>query len=90
MWTIIGLSAGFICISGFVPQIFKAYRTKKLDDLSYLFPALTALGMSLWVLYGFFAKSFPIIFTNFIGIICNIILIIMKFIYSKKGHEPQI
>lgn len=84
-WTILGLTAGFICISSFIPQMIKGYRTKKLEDISYLLMVFMGSGMFLWILYGIHLGSIPIILTNIVGVGCNIILIIMKFVYSKRG-----
>ncbi|MCK4398043.1 MAG: hypothetical protein KAV25_03530 [Methanophagales archaeon] len=84
-WTIFGLIAGFICITSFIPQILKGYRTKKLDDLSYLLMSFMGSGMFLWLLYGFHIDSIPLILTNVMGVGCNVLLLIMKFVYSKRG-----
>ncbi len=83
-WTILGLTAGFIVVASFIPQILKGYRTKKLDDLSYLLMSFLGSGMFLWILYGVQIDSIPIIVTNILGVSCNILLIIMKFVYSKR------
>ncbi len=83
-WAILGLTAGFIVVSSFIPQILKGYRTKKLDDLSYLLMSFLGSGMFLWILYGVQIDSIPIIVTNILGVSCNILLIIMKFVYSKR------
>jgi len=83
-WTILGLIAGFIVITSFIPQILKGYKTKKLDDLSYLLMSFMGSGMFLWILYGVHIDSIPVILTNILGVSCNILLFIMKFVYSKR------
>ena len=83
-WTIFGLIAGFMCITSFIPQILKGYRTRKLDDLSYLLLSFMGSGMFLWILYGIHIGSIPVIITNVMGVCCNILLLVMKFIYSKR------
>ena len=47
-----GLFAGSITSMGFIPQLLKSYRTKKLDDISYFMPVVLAIGMALWLIYG--------------------------------------
>lgn len=81
-WEIVGVVAGLIVVSGFIPQIIKGYRTKKLEDLSYFMMIFLALGMLLWILYGIHISSFPVIFANIIGVFCNIVLIVMKYKFS--------
>lgn len=80
---LLGLTAGGITSLGFIPQLIRGYRTKKLDDVSYYMPLTLAFGMSLWLLYGIVLEKFPIIVANGFGISCCFILIIMKRIYSS-------
>jgi len=79
MWlTTLGLLAGAVTSAGFLPQLIKGYKTKKLDDISYFMPIVLAMGMSLWFLYGIFRDDFAIIIANAFGIGCCIVLMIMK------------
>jgi len=81
--SILGLVAGAIVLFGFIPQIYKGHKTKKLSDLSYYMLALLAFGMFLWVVYGILRNDIAIILTNIIGVTLNLTLIFMKFYYSK-------
>ena len=81
-WTILGLLAGGITSTGFIPQLVRGFRTKKLDDISYYMPLVLVIGMSLWLLYGVIRKDFSIIIANFVGVSCNIVLITLKKIYQ--------
>ena len=38
---------------GFIPQIYKGWRAKRLDGLSYLMLGFLCAGMFLWIIYGF-------------------------------------
>ncbi len=79
---IIGLFAGIITSLGFLPQIFKGFKTKKLNDVSYFMPTILSFGMSMWLVYGYLTNSIAIMTANTFGIFCCIILIIMKKFYS--------
>jgi len=79
---ILGLIAGAVTSVGFIPQIIKGYRTKKLDDVSYFMPAILATGMAVWFIYGLLLESIAIPAANAFGIGCNLVLIIMKKRYS--------
>ena len=85
-WTILGVIAGLITVSGFFPQIYKGYRTRRLDDLSYFMLGLLGAGMFLWILYGVHIRSFPVIMANIIGVSCNVVLMVMKHRFSRKGN----
>ncbi len=79
----LGISAGIITLSGFIPQIYKGWRAKRLDGLSYLMLGFLCAGMFLWIIYGFFRNDIVIILVNFTGVLLNIILLLMKFHYGK-------
>lgn len=80
--TIFGLIAGAITSLGFIPQLIRGYRTKKLEDISYYMPVVLAVGMTLWFTYGVFKEALAIMIANVFGIGCCLILIIMKKRYS--------
>jgi MtN3 and saliva related transmembrane protein len=83
-WTnIIGTIAGMLVLLSFIPQIMKAYKTKKMLDLSPHLMILIASGMFLWVIYGFIRSELVIIGTNVAGFALNITLLIMKLRYDK-------
>jgi len=54
------------------------------DDVALWQPVLLTIGMILWAIYGIMLKDAPIIAANGIAIICNIIVIVMKFVFAKK------
>ncbi len=76
-----GLVAGAITSLGFVPQLMKGYRTRKLEDISYYMPTVLSIGMMLWFTYGIFINSLAIMIANAFGVFCCIVLILMKKIY---------
>ena len=79
---LIGLLAAIITSAGFLPQIIKGYRTKKLDDVSYFMPIVLAIGMTIWLIYGLLLNAIAVIGANIFSIGCSIALIIMKKRYS--------
>ncbi len=50
--SILAIVAGIMILAGWVPQIIKGYKTKKLDDISKYLMILVAGGAFLWILYG--------------------------------------
>ena len=84
---IIGLVAGALTSFGFVPQIVRGLKTKKMEDVSYYMPAILAVGMSLWLFYGLLRHDIAIITANIFGTACNIVIVAMKRRYEKrKSH----
>lgn len=81
---ILATVAGIIILSGWIPQIIKGYRTKKLDDVSKYLMTLIAIGAFLWILYGIEKNDPYIIGVNVAAIILTMIVLSMKFRYEKQ------
>ena len=84
VFTILGFAAGVVTSIGFIPQLIKGYRTKKLDDVSYWMPIVLAIGMTLWLIYGLMREDITIILANLFGVGCSILLIVLKKRYSSS------
>ena len=84
---IIGTIAGILVLSSFIPQLVKAYKTKKMFDVSIHLMILIASGMFLWVIYGFIRSDLVIIGTNAAGFALNISLLVMKLRYDKLQNS---
>jgi MtN3 and saliva related transmembrane protein len=84
---IIGTVAGILVLSSFIPQLIKAYKTKKMSDVSIHLLILIASGMFLWVIYGLIRSDPVIIGTNATGFALNITLLVMKLRYDKMHRS---
>ncbi len=82
--SILAIVAGIMILSGWVPQILKGYKTKKLDDVSKYLMILIAGGAFLWILYGIEKDDPFIIGVNVAAIALTTIVLIMKMRYKKK------
>ena len=49
---IVGTLAGILILSGWVPQIIKGYKTKRLNDVSSYLMVCIFAGAVLWLVYG--------------------------------------
>jgi MtN3 and saliva related transmembrane protein len=79
----IGFVATGFAVSSTVPQISKALRTKKSDDISLRFILVLIIGLSFWVIYGIGKKDVVLIIGNSIAVLLNTILLILKIKYSR-------
>jgi MtN3 and saliva related transmembrane protein len=79
----IGFIATGFAVSSTVPQISKALRTKKSDDISLRFIVVLIIGLSFWVIYGIGKMDVVLIIGNSIAVILNTILLILKIKYSR-------
>jgi MtN3 and saliva related transmembrane protein len=76
---VIGISATFFTLWSTVPQIRKALKTRKTDDVSKWLIISLITGLSLWVVYGLVKGDMIILGANSIGVSLNIFLLILKF-----------
>lgn len=79
---VLGMVAGFLTTASFVPQVWKTWRTRSADDISYGMLVLFLVGLSLWLVYGILLTSIPIILANTVTIALVIMLIAMKSHFS--------
>ena len=82
--SILAIVVGVMILSGWVPQIIKGYKTKKLDDISKYLMILVAVGAFLWILYGVEKDDPFIIGVNVAAIALTMIVLGMKFKYHKN------
>jgi len=83
-FTVLGLIAGTLTTSGYIPQIVKGYRTKKMQDVSLMMISILCIGMFLWILYGLSQSDIPLIVSNTVGTSFLVTLIAMKFYYDRR------
>ncbi|NLX47560.1 MAG: SemiSWEET transporter [Euryarchaeota archaeon] len=91
--TVIGLMAGLITTSGFVPQVIKGYRSGSMEDVSLWMPLVLMAGMALWLMYGVFLGDIPIMLWNGVAIGLNATMVLLKVRSDekkKRGADPPV
>lgn len=81
---ILGFVAGGCTTVAVVPQIYKAWQTKTVRDVSKGMFTILTIGIFLWVVYGFLKEDYPIIIANGISLSLNIFMGITMIIFRKK------
>ena len=82
---IIGLSAGFITMIGFVPQLYKIWRHGSSSGVSLQMYFVLLIGVTLWFIYGLLIGSVSIIISNMIAGILQISIIVLVL----KNHRKK-
>ena len=86
---IVGILAGVLILSGWVPQIIRGYKTKKLDDVSpYLMICIFA-GAVLWLVYGIAIDDIYIIGVNVAAMFLTMTVLIMKLKYERASETSR-
>ena len=84
-WTeVIGLTASALSSLTFIPQVYRAWKTKSVDDLSLAMIFFIFFSTILWLIYGFGRGALPVIICNGVILVLSIALIYFKFSFKKK------
>ena len=86
-WEIIGYIGAACTTFCFLPQIIKAVKTKELDDFSYLYLAVLAFGVVMWLIYGMGIGDMVIISANAVTLLFVLSLIVMKIMYNHRSAK---
>ena len=80
---LIGITAGILVLSGWIPQIVKGYRTKRMNDVSVYLMIIYFAGAFLWFVYGLALDDIYIIGTNLIIALLTMLVLFMKLKYGS-------
>ncbi|WP_413774269.1 SemiSWEET family sugar transporter [Polaribacter sp. PL03] len=81
-YEIIGLVAALLTTISFLPQVYKTWKTKDTSGLSLTMFVVFFIGIILWLIYGIYLNSLPMILANSITATSSLYLIIMKLKYK--------
>ena len=86
---IVGIVAGVLILSGWVPQIIRGYKTKKLNYVSpYLMICIFA-GAVLWLIYGIGIDDIYIIGVNVAAMFLTMTVLTMKLKYERTPESSR-
>jgi MtN3 and saliva related transmembrane protein len=80
--TINGYIGGILSAILFIPQLFKIYKTKSVNDISFSFVFIGILGPIFSFIYYIEISAYPLIYTTIFSLFTRIILGIFKFYYQ--------
>ena len=78
-----GHVGAFLSSVTFIPQVYKAWQTKSVGDLSLAMMLIVLTSTIVWLYYGISLNLLPVIIAN--GIICFLSLVLIAFKYSFKN-----
>jgi len=82
IYELLGLIAAILTTAAFVPQVYKTWKTKSVDDISLTMYSVLFVGLMLWLVYGISLNSLPIIIANSVTGILVLMVIVFKFRYK--------
>ncbi|MBI5456170.1 hypothetical protein HY969_00340 [Candidatus Kaiserbacteria bacterium] len=77
--------AGTVTAVGFmIPQVFRTYKTKSVEDISWGMLSVFLLNCFFWTTYGILENSMPVILANSIAGAVVLIQITLKILYRNN------
>lgn len=74
----LGLTAGALTTAAFVPQVTKTWRSRSTKDISLGMYAIFSLGVLLWLVYGIYIRSLPIVIANAVTLTLAAAIVVFK------------
>ena len=81
---IVGLFGAFLSSITFIPQVWLAWKTKSVGDLSLGMLLIVFTSVLVWLVYGFYLQLLPVIIANSIIFLLSLLLLYFKFTFPKK------
>ncbi len=79
-----GHIGAFLSSITFIPQVYKVWKTKSVQDLSLAMMLIVASSTLIWLVYGIALMLWPVILANGFIFFLSLLLIYFKFAYSIK------
>ena len=74
----VGIVAGVLTTSAFVPQAIKTWRTRSARDFSVALLVLLVVGNSLWLTYGALKGSMGLVAANIVTVPLTMFILLVK------------
>jgi MtN3 and saliva related transmembrane protein len=81
---IVGHFGAFLSSVTFIPQVYKAWQTKSVGDLSLLMMFIVFTSTIVWLVYGITLNLWPVIIANGIISVLSLTLIYFKFAFKPE------
>ncbi len=83
----LGFVAAFCTTAAFVPQLVRVLRLRSARDVSLPTFVMFSVGVFLWLLYGFYIGSKPVIVSNGVTLLLSVSILILKLRYGRGAKE---
>lgn len=81
----LGFVAAFCTTAAFVPQLVRVMRLRSARDISLPTFLLFSVGVFLWLLYGLYTGSKPVIASNAVTLVLSVSILVLKLRYDRNA-----
>jgi MtN3 and saliva related transmembrane protein len=92
----VGFAAAFCTTTAFIPQLVRVLRLRSAREISLPTFLLFSIGVFLWLIYGIWAHSTPVVVSNGATLVVSVAILALKIRYDRyvagdvTGHEPVV
>ncbi len=80
---LVGHFGAFLTSVTFIPQVYKAWKTRSVGDLSLTMMLIVVTSTIVWLVYGIALMLWPVIVANTIVCVLSLLLVYFKFAFKK-------
>lgn len=80
----IGYLGSFLSCVTFIPQVYHSWKSKSVGDLSFLMILIVVTSTVVWLVYGYFVNSGPVLMANAVVLSLSLMLLYFKLTFKKK------
>ncbi|UZR29533.1 SemiSWEET transporter [Methylococcus mesophilus] len=80
---LLGSLAGTLTTVSFVPQVWKLWKSRSAEDISFGMFSIFAAGVLLWLVYGIMIHAVPIILANSVSLVLVAAILVMKIAFRS-------
>jgi MtN3 and saliva related transmembrane protein len=85
--TTLGLVAATLTTIAFLPQVIRNWRRKSAGDLSFGTFGVFTTGVVLWLIYGIIIRNLPIIVSNLVTLVLNLMNLSQMVHYRRAARQ---
>ena len=85
----IGFVAAFCTTAAFVPQLLRVLKLRSAREISLGTFLLFSMGVFLWLLYGLYIGSKPVIASNVVTLGLSVSILVLKIRYDREGVKEE-
>ncbi len=83
----IGFVAAFLTTAAFVPQLMRVMKLRSAREISLGTFLMFSVGVFMWLIYGIYTGSRPVIASNVVTLVLSVSILILKLKYDVDAKK---
>lgn len=85
----IGLAAGTLTTAAYLPQVWRTWRTKAVEDISLAMYWSMTIGVALWLIYGITIRAAAVVIANAVSLLLVGGMLRMRIRYGRQARAAE-